>query len=61
MPKPYHNRKLAFVPGVNKAKIASNRKRKMKIPSSRLIQLKEECIFPSAATPIEILKECNEG
>ena len=60
MPKPRCNRKIAFVPKINKAKAASNRKKRIKILSSRKVQLKEWCKFSSATTPIEIPNECNE-
>ena len=43
MPKLRQNRELAFVPRVNKAKATNNRKRRIKILSSKKLQLKEEC------------------
>ena len=61
MLKPRHNRKIAFVPKVNKTKAASNKKKRIKFLSSRTLQLKEGCKFSSATTPIEIPKKCNEG
>ena len=60
MLKPCHNRKPAFMSRVNKAEATSNRKKQMKIPNSRKLQLKEECKFSSTSATIEIPKECNE-
>ena len=52
MPKPHRNRKLAFLPRVNKAEATSIKKTHIKILSSKRSQLKTNCKFSSAGAPI---------